>query len=95
MPTWGATAWDYAVCARQQACLPAGAGRWLPSRAPLVLCLPRSVVKGYQKVARCMGHSATVHGLDWSTCSSILMSHSNDYELLFWNAKTGKQASWG
>ena len=43
---------------------------------------------------RCSGHSATIRGVDWSTDSSILMSNSNDSELLFWNSRTGKQV-WG
>ncbi len=51
-----------------------------------------SVDKGYAKLCRCTGHSATVSGIDWSTDSSIIMSNSNDSELLFWNGRTGKQA---
>lgn len=47
--------------------------------------------KGYARVARCTGHSATVRGVDWSLDSSIIMSHSADLELLYWNARTGKQ----
>mmetsp|Transcript_34365 Transcript_34365/g.76299 ORF Transcript_34365/g.76299 Transcript_34365/m.76299 type:complete len:1172 (-) Transcript_34365:306-3821(-) len=50
-----------------------------------------SVEKGYQRISRCTGHSSTVRSVDWSTDSSIVMSTSNDYEILFWNAKTGKQ----
>jgi len=50
-----------------------------------------AVDKGYKRIARCIGHSATVRGIDWSEDSCILMSNSNDYELLFWDARTGKQ----
>jgi len=50
-----------------------------------------SVDKGYTRVQRCTGHSATVRGVDWSKDSSIVMSHSADLELLYWNARTGKQ----
>ncbi|GAX82495.1 hypothetical protein CEUSTIGMA_g9922.t1 [Chlamydomonas eustigma] len=50
-----------------------------------------NVEKGYQRLCRCHGHSATVRGIDWSTDSSVIMSNSNDLELLFWNARTGKQ----
>ncbi|KAG2422675.1 hypothetical protein HXX76_015839 [Chlamydomonas incerta] len=50
-----------------------------------------SVVKGYQRVQRCTGHSSTVRGIDWSADSSILQSDSADLELLVWNARTGKQ----
>ena len=50
-----------------------------------------SVDRGYQRVSRCSGHSATVRGIDWNKDSSVIMSNSNDLELLYWNARTGKQ----
>ena len=53
--------------------------------------LYRSVDKGYQRISRCAGHSATVRGVDWSVDSSVVVSNSNDYELLSWAARTGKQ----
>jgi len=52
-----------------------------------------NVDRGYARVARCTGHSATVRGVDWSLDSSIIMSHSADLELLYWNARTGKQVT--
>lgn len=54
----------------------------------------RSLQKGYQRIARCTGHSASVRGIDWSVDSSIIMSNSNDYELLFWD-RAGKQVGPG
>ena len=53
----------------------------------------RSVDKGYQRMGRCSGHSATIRAIDWSADSSIIMSNSNDGELLFWTARTAKQVS--
>lgn len=58
---------------------------------PVHLTIPlRSLQKGYQRIARCTGHSSSVRGIDWSIDSSIIMSNSNDYELLFWD-RAGKQ----
>jgi microtubule-associated protein-like 6 len=37
------------------------------------------------------GHSATVKQVDWSSCSSILQSACAAGELLYWNARSGKQ----
>lgn len=54
-----------------------------------------SVERGYQRVCRCHGHSATVRGIDWNVDSSVIMSNSNDFELLYWNARTGKQMTMG
>jgi microtubule-associated protein-like 6 len=34
-----------------------------------------------------------VRGIDWSIDSSVIMSNSADLELLYWNARTGKQVS--
>ncbi|KAJ9506292.1 hypothetical protein QJQ45_013870, partial [Haematococcus lacustris] len=50
-----------------------------------------NVDKGYSRMARCSGHSATVRGLDWSTDSSMVQTASADLELLLWNARTAKQ----
>jgi WD40 repeat protein len=38
-----------------------------------------------------MGHSSTVRGIDWCVDSSVVQSYSADLELLYWNARTGKQ----
>jgi len=50
-----------------------------------------NVAKGYQKVARCSGHSATVKHIDWSSDSSIIQSNCASYEILYWDARNGKQ----
>ena len=50
-----------------------------------------NVDRGYQRACRCSGHSATIRSIDWSDDSSLIMSCSNDQELLFWNGRTGKQ----
>jgi len=41
--------------------------------------------------ARCSGHSATVRTIDWSTDGSVLQSNCAAREILYWNARTGKQ----
>ncbi|KAG1660169.1 hypothetical protein FOA52_005269 [Chlamydomonas sp. UWO 241] len=50
-----------------------------------------SVTRGYKRIARCTGHSATVRGIDWNDDSTFIMSNSNDYEMLYWDARTGAQ----
>ncbi|KAK3276728.1 hypothetical protein CYMTET_15223 [Cymbomonas tetramitiformis] len=50
-----------------------------------------NVEQGYQHVARCKGHSSTVRHLDWSTDSALLQSNCSGYEILYWDAETGKQ----
>lgn len=43
------------------------------------------------RAARCKGHAATVSHLDWSTDSKVLMSNCNAYEMLYWEAASGRQ----
>ena len=46
---------------------------------------------GYALQSKCEGHSAAVRHLDWSEDSSVLSSDGADYELLYWDARTGRQ----
>ena len=50
-----------------------------------------SVAKGYKRVARCRGHSSYIRHVDWSVDGTVLQSCCGAYELLYWNAATGKQ----
>ena len=52
-----------------------------------------SVAAGYVRYARCSGHSATVKHLDWSADSALLQSADAGYELLYWDASTGRQVT--
>ncbi|KAK9809912.1 hypothetical protein WJX72_001539 [[Myrmecia] bisecta] len=54
-----------------------------------------NVAKGYQRTARCLGHSASVRHLDWSADSSLLQANCAANELLYWNPVTGKQVCEG
>ena len=45
----------------------------------------------WKRTVRCVGHSSTVTHVDWSTDSSKLMSNDQAYELLYFDAATGKQ----
>ena len=47
--------------------------------------------RDYRKVCRCAGHSSTVRHLDWSADNKIIQTNSSDYEVLYWDVKTGKQ----
>jgi microtubule-associated protein-like 1/2 len=40
----------------------------------------------YNRLGRCMGHSAFVTQLDWSADSQFLQSNSVDHEVLYWTA---------
>jgi microtubule-associated protein-like 1/2 len=44
-----------------------------------------------KRVATCRGHASFISHLDWSTDSGFLQTNSGDYELMYWNALTGKQ----
>ena len=46
--------------------------------------------RAYRAVARLEGHSAAVRHVDWSEDSSALATDGADYELLYWDAKTGR-----
>lgn len=47
--------------------------------------------KSYACLAKCKGHHSFITGVDFSVDGRVLQSVSGDYELLFWNARTGKQ----
>ena len=47
--------------------------------------------KSYACLAKCKGHHSFITGLDFSEDGRVLQSVSGDYELLFWNARTGRQ----
>lgn len=45
----------------------------------------------YQRVARCCGHSSCIRHIDWAANSKVLQSSCGAYELLYFDANTGKQ----
>jgi len=47
--------------------------------------------KQYEHVRRCYGHSSYITHLDWSADSSLFQSNCGAYELLYWDASTGRQ----
>lgn len=58
------------------------------------------VWKGYELIARCVGHSGTIEHLDWSLpidshCKldglTILQSNDTSREILHWDPRTGRQ----
>ena len=48
---------------------------------------------GYKKIATCRGHSATVRHLDWCVESKILRTVCGAYEILYFDARTGRQVT--
>ncbi|XP_067939247.1 echinoderm microtubule-associated protein-like 2 isoform X2 [Watersipora subatra] len=40
---------------------------------------------------KCQGHTSFITHIDWSTDSGFIRSNSGDYELLYWEASSGKQ----
>lgn len=51
-----------------------------------------SVPDGYAHLRRCAGHSSYITGIDWSADSSLFQSTCGAYELLYWDAASGRQA---
>ncbi|GFR41097.1 hypothetical protein Agub_g1741 [Astrephomene gubernaculifera] len=49
------------------------------------------VTRHYARLARCSGHSSYITHLDWSADGRILQSTCGAYELLYFEAGTGKQ----
>ena len=50
-----------------------------------------AVTDGFKRVARCHGPSSTVTHLDWSEDGATLMTNDQAYELLYFDARTGRQ----
>ncbi|TSN57714.1 Echinoderm microtubule-associated protein-like 1 [Bagarius yarrelli] len=44
----------------------------------------------YSRVSKCTGHSSFVTHLDWSINSQYIVTNSGDYEILYWEASSGK-----
>lgn len=52
---------------------------------------PTTITRSYARIARCSGHSSYITHLDWSADSRIIQSNCGAYELLYFEAATGKQ----
>ena len=70
---------------------------WSPAPgATLAVGLSEGAIELYdtaswRRRARCVGHAAVVAQLDWARDAALLQSTCNNYELLYWDAATGKQ----
>lgn len=47
----------------------------------------------YQRLCRCSGHSSYITHIDWSLDGRLIQSNCGAYELLYFDAQTGKQVS--
>lgn len=54
-------------------------------------CIPSRPCNRYARICRCAGHSSYLKHVDWSLDSRILQSNCGAYELLYFEAVTGKQ----
>jgi len=54
-------------------------------------CIYLVETRTYTRRVVCKGHSSFITHLDWSADSKFIQSNCGAYELLFWNAKDGKQ----
>jgi hypothetical protein len=52
-------------------------------------------MRSYTRIAWCSGHSSYVRHLDWSANSKVVQSSCGAYELLYFDAATGKQVGSG
>lgn len=55
-----------------------------------VLC---ALLLSYQRIARCFGHSSYIRHIDWAANSRVLQSSCGAYELLYFEASSGKQVN--
>ena len=51
-----------------------------------------STTDTYELLRRCSGHSSYLTHLDWSADGVVLQSNCGAYEVLYWDARTGRQA---